>query len=124
MITRDIQNMLAVIAEGIQPRATTPQKVIVVGAGMAGLVAAYELQRAGHNPVVLEAQHRVGGRVCTWREPFAPGLYAEVGAMRVPKIHHLTQAYIEQFGLRVTPFTMGNAQAYYYVGGQRYRIHD
>ena len=49
--------------------------------GMAGLVAAYELKRQGHDPVVLEAQHRVGGRIYTLRS-FAPGLYAEAGAMR------------------------------------------
>ena len=39
-----------------------------------GLVAASELLRAGHDPILLEAQHRVGGRVLTLREPFAHGL--------------------------------------------------
>jgi monoamine oxidase len=46
---------------------------------MAGLVAAWELARAGHEPVVLEARARVGGRVHTLREPFTDGLYADVG---------------------------------------------
>jgi monoamine oxidase len=65
---------------------------------MAGLVAAYELARAGHDPLLLEARQRVGGRVYTMREPFAPGLYAEAGAMRIPLAHKLTLACIERFG--------------------------
>ena len=38
----------------------------------------------GHDPLILEAQNRVGGRVYTLRN-FAPGLYAEAGAMRIPR---------------------------------------
>jgi monoamine oxidase len=113
---------LSLIHSGLQPKASRPKKVVIVGAGMAGLVAAYELQRAGHAPLVLEAQQRVGGRVYTLREPFADGLYAEVGAMRIPRSHELTLAYIEKFGLRVQPFTMDNPQAYYYIGGRKMRI--
>lgn len=113
---------LDLIHSGLPPRATRPKKVIVVGAGMAGLVAAYELLRAGHEPLILEAQQRVGGRVYTLRAPFTPGLYAEAGAMRLPSAHKLTLAYVEKFKLPLTRFTMGNPQAYSYVGGQRYRI--
>jgi len=86
----DLPKYLSIIENGLQPKATKPQKVIVVGAGMAGLVAASELLRAGHDPIILEAQQRVGGRVQTLREPFTSGLYAEAGAMRVPQSHALT----------------------------------
>jgi monoamine oxidase len=113
---------LALIHSGLPPRTTRPKKVIVVGAGMAGLVAAYELLRAGHDPLILEAQQRVGGRVYTLRAPFTHGLYAEAGAMRLPSAHKLTLAYVEKFKLPLARFTMGNPQAYSYVGGQRYRI--
>jgi monoamine oxidase len=112
---------LSIIRDGL-PKTTRPLDVVIVGAGMAGLSAAYELLRAGHRPLVLEAQHRVGGRVCTVREPFSDGLHAEAGAMRIPRSHILTMGYIEHFGLPTLPFTMDNPRAYYYLHGQRFRI--
>lgn len=56
-----------------------PKKVIVVGAGMAGLVAAFELAQVGHDVIILESQTRVGGRVYTLGEidGFAKGLHGE-----------------------------------------------
>ena len=55
-------------------------KVLVVGAGLSGLVAATEIQAAGHDVVVTEARDRVGGRVFTLREGFAGGQFADIGA--------------------------------------------
>src|SRR6185503_19920758 len=112
---------LEVLTDGLGPRATRPAKVAVIGAGMAGLVAASELRRAGHEPIVLEGLQRVGGRILTLREPFAPGLWAEAGAMRIPKSHVLTHALIDRFGLPTRPFTMDNPEAYCYFAGQRLR---
>src|SRR5205085_7394946 len=60
------------------------RKVLILGAGMAGLVAAYELSKLGHDVTILEARTRPGGRVHTLREPFSDGLYAEAGAARPP----------------------------------------
>jgi len=56
-----------------------PRKVIIVGAGMAGLSAAYELRRVGHSVQILEMTQRAGGRVKTFGEPdgFAKGLYVD-----------------------------------------------
>ena len=99
-----------------------PKKVIIVGAGVAGLVAGYELKRAGHTTVLLEAQQRVGGRLHTLRDPFTDGLYAEVGGMRIPRAHTLTVSYIEKFGLKINDFTMDNPNAYFYIGGRKMRI--
>lgn len=111
---------LSLIQHGLG-QTPAPKKVVIIGAGMAGLVAAYELLRAGHEPLLLEAQYRVGGRILTIREPFVPGLYAEAGAMRLPKAHTLTLAYVEKFGLRTFPFTMSNPQAYFYFNGCKVR---
>ena len=58
--------------DGLERREQPAKRVIIIGAGMAGLVAGYELARAGHDPLILEAQNRVGGRVYTLRK-FAPG---------------------------------------------------
>jgi monoamine oxidase len=101
-----------------EPGSGPGRDVVVIGGGIAGLVAAYELKRAGHRPVVLEAQGRVGGRIRTLRS-FAPGLYAEAGAMRIPRAHGLTIAYCARFGLPMRPFVMGNPKGLVFIGGQR-----
>ena len=85
-------------------------------------MAGYELKRAGHTPIILEAQQRVGGRLYTLRDPFTEGLYAEVGGMRIPRAHTLTVKYIEKFGLKTNDFTMDNPNAYFYIGGRKMRI--
>lgn len=55
-----------------------PKEVIVVGAGMAGLSAAYELAQVGHHVTIIEKQSRVGGRVKTLSEPhFFKGLWSD-----------------------------------------------
>lgn len=121
-----IQQYLEVVEQGIRKKfeGGKPKKVVIVGAGLAGLAAGYELKRAGHNPVILEAQQRVGGRVYTLRDPFTEGLYAEVGAMRIPRAHALTMAYIEKFGLKTNDFTMDNPNAYLYMGGNKVRASE
>ena len=55
-------------------------KLIVIGAGLSGLVTAHEVQKAGHEVVLLEARDRVGGRVFTIRDGLRDGQYADVGA--------------------------------------------
>ena len=110
--------LLATPREGIGPPTARPRDVVIIGAGLAGLVAAFELKRQGHRPLVLEAQNRVGGRVYTLRS-FAPGLYAEAGAMRIPRAHDLTMAYCELFGLEMRPFVMSNPRGLVHVGGVR-----
>lgn len=121
-----IQDYLDVVNQGIDKKfgSGQPKKVIIVGAGLAGLSAGFELKRAGHNPVILEAQQRIGGRVYTLRDPFTEGLYAEVGAMRIPRAHSLTMEYISRFGLKTSDFTMDNPNAYYYIGGKKIRALD
>lgn len=91
-------------APGAMLGAGTPKRVVVVGAGMAGLVAAYELGRAGHHVTVVEARDRVGGRVLTIREPFTSDLFAEAGAARIPPQHDLSLGYARHFGLALDPF--------------------
>lgn len=83
--------------------APRQQRIIVVGAGMAGLGAAFELAALGHDVTVLEARARPGGRVLTLRDPFPDGLYADAGAMQVYDSHARVRRYLALFGLEVDP---------------------
>lgn len=105
------------------PQSDRPLKIVILGAGMAGLTAAYELEKLGHTCVILEADRsHIGGRVRTMR--FEGGLSGEAGAMRIPTSHALTRHYIEQMKLQLRPFVMGNPEGYYYQRGQRVRSKD
>lgn len=72
MQRRALLRMLALLVAGrplspVLAATTRPQKIIVVGAGIAGLAAAHQLQRAGHAVEVVEARERIGGRIHTSR---------------------------------------------------------
>ncbi|MDX0679886.1 FAD-dependent oxidoreductase [Sinorhizobium medicae] len=103
------------------------KKVVIIGAGMAGLSAAYELSKLGHTVTVLEATNRVGGRVRTHRFT-STGEYHELGAMRIPKSHDYTRHYIGEVGLdpalRTFVTSHVNQNCFYYFGGRVCRIKD
>lgn len=98
------------------------KKVLVLGAGLAGLVAAYELTQLGHEVTVLEARTRPGGRVHTLREPFSDGLYAEAGAARIPNDHDLTLKYVKTFDLPLEPFYPRRLNAVRFDRGSREEV--
>jgi monoamine oxidase len=81
----------------------TPGKksVIVVGAGLAGLCAAYELSQVGYKVTVFEARKRVGGRVESSRR-FVTNRTVERGAELIGSNHPLWLAYKDKFGLKFT----------------------
>ncbi len=112
------RQMISMIRDGM-PKTQAPKKIIIVGAGMSGLVAASLLKKAGHQITILEASDRVGGRVHTLRSPFTNGHYMEAGAMRIPGSHYLTLAYIQKFGLPVNPFINTTPHDPMYVNGIR-----
>ena len=93
--------------------------MLVLGGGLAGLCAAYELQGLGHTVTVLEAQTHPGGRVRTIRAPFAPGLYTEAGAETIPGVHDITQHYARTFGLPLVPTAVPGTRTFVFVKGQR-----
>ncbi|MDE3137236.1 MAG: FAD-dependent oxidoreductase [Acidobacteriota bacterium] len=94
------------------------KRVIVVGAGLAGLVAARELVKNGHEVTILEAQLRPGGRVLTLRSEFSDGLYAEAGAARILSTHDLTIRYARELNLKLVPFYPSSGQFVFQVAGQ------
>ena len=83
------------------------KSVVILGAGIAGLVAAYELGKAGYSVTVLEANNRIGGRVWTirggdrivqtgrpdQRSDHDDGLYFNAGAARIPAHHRAILGY-------------------------------
>ena len=73
------------------------RRVVVVGAGLAGLTTALDLVDAGWDVTVFEARDRVGGRVKT--HYFEPGLHAELGGESIDDNHHDMLAMLKRFGL-------------------------
>jgi len=87
-----------------RPDANTPRRVIVVGAGLAGLTAAVRLRDAGWEVLVLEARPRVGGRVHTVHGgqdgvPLDRGLRAELGGESIDDTHTALRSMVRRFGL-------------------------
>jgi monoamine oxidase len=115
--------------------------VLVLGAGVAGMVAALELSRAGYKVQVLEFNNRIGGRSWTLKGGdtytelggatqtcnFAPGSYINPGPWRIPWNHHGLMHYCTQLGVPLEVFQQNNHNAYVHstqqFGGkpQRYR---
>lgn len=77
--------------------------VIVAGAGLAGLTAAFELRKAGATITVLEARDRLGGRVWTVREGFAEGQHAEAGGDLIDEDQEAIRKLAKELGLRLVP---------------------
>jgi len=116
------------------------KKVIILGAGWAGLVSAYELSKLGYECTILEAMPYVGGRAQTARSgtrvqqlgkdeqvcTFAPGEYINYGPWRIPFNHRSTLYYVRQFNIPVETMVNANDAAYVYsstgpMAGKRVR---
>lgn len=88
---------------GELPPERLGQEVAIVGAGMAGITAAYELMKLGLKPVIYEAS-RMGGRLRS--QPFegGQGVVAELGGMRFPASSSAFFHYVKLLGLETKPF--------------------
>jgi len=103
------------------------KKVVVLGAGISGLTAAYELSRKGYSVQVLEASHRAGGRNMTLRGGDVidesgypqtcnfdrdPDLYFNAGPARIPGHHTGLLGYCKELGVALAPFVNDNRNAW------------
>ena len=116
----------------LAPSSGRGRSVVILGAGIAGLISAYELQRAGYRVTVLEVRDRIGGRSWTIRggdrivqtgrpdqvATFDPGLYFNAGAARLPSTHRLILSYARRFGVQLEPFINVNRNAGWDFGGK------
>ena len=113
-------------------RSGTGRSVVILGAGIAGLVSAYELKQAGYRVTVLEARDRIGGRAWSVRHgdrivqngrpdqiaAFDPGLYFNAGPARIPSTHRVILGYARRFGVQLEPFVNVNRNAGWDFGGK------
>ena len=109
------------------------QRVVILGAGIAGLTAAYELNNAGYEVIVLEAHNRAGGRSYTVRRGYtieentgtkqvckfddSPDFYLNAGPGRLPYHHTAILHYCTLFGVELEVYTMMTRANYYQRDG-------
>jgi len=132
----------AMMAMGMTPEApahTFPltgeasgKHVVILGAGLAGLSAAYELKKLGYTCSLLEARQRIGGRCWSIRKgtshsetsnesqtaDFDDGLYFNAGPSRIPHHHELTLHYCKELGVELEVYNNINESAYFYSEGK------
>jgi len=90
--------------------------VAIVGAGLAGIGCAYELQRRGVTPTLYEAAERVGGR-CWSMEGVFPGQVAERGGELIDTTHTTMRGWARELGLELETFQNLPGEEFYYFGG-------
>ncbi len=113
----------------LPPGSGQGKSVIILGAGISGMTAAYELSKAGYRCTILEATGRAGGRNLTvrggdvieetggrQRVDFDQGdhLYANLGPARIPYHHRALLGYCKEFGVELEVFTNDNRAALFH----------
>lgn len=114
--------------------------VVILGAGLAGMLAAYELEKAGYSVSIIEYREKEGGRCWTLRGgdsytelggaaqrcEFHNGGYLNPGPWRIPYHHYAVLDYCRELGVELEPFTMINYNAFLHnpkaFGGQPQRL--
>lgn len=108
------------------------KKVLILGAGLAGLAAAYELGKLGYQCTILEARERAGGRCWTVRKGsvntetgqgthtagFDEGQYFNAGPSRIPNHHALTLHYCKELKVPIQVYNNVNESAWYFSEGK------
>ncbi len=112
----DISNIL-------RPGSCLGRKIGIIGGGLAGMAAAFELRKAGFDITIFEADpERIGGRIYTYYFDPEKRLYGEFGAMRLPVGHEAVWHYIDLFSLNTRPFIQTNPAAFIYL--QKIRVRN
>ena len=113
-------------------KTSNGKKVIILGAGLAGMTAGYELTKLGYECVILEARERTGGRCWSIRNnslhteqdtpqqkaKFDEGLYFNAGPSRIPHNHELTLQYCKELGVPIQVYNNVNESTYFFADGK------
>jgi len=98
----------------------TDPKIAIIGAGMAGLSAAYHLKKAGYRATLYEASNRVGGRMYTVKDVVGKGLWVNLGAEYINSDHEDMLALAQEFQIplldRFVPEELALKDLYYFDG--------
>jgi monoamine oxidase len=116
-------------ATALAPLAGTPlarrsaTRIVIVGAGAAGVTCAYRLQQAGLESEIFEANSRAGGRTWTLRGFFRDGQYAEHGGQLIASTQRSVRQLVSELGLHLTDLNAlypPNSYDTYFISGERY----
>lgn len=103
-------------------RSLEGSRVLVAGAGLAGLTAAVELRHLGCDVTIVEARRRVGGRVLTWRTAGGGGPQGELGGDLIDEDQRGIRELANAMGLQLTPVLEGGFAFLHRGNGQRRRV--
>ncbi|MDF2653856.1 MAG: amine oxidase [Bacillota bacterium] len=124
----DFENILKLlspppeITNFVAPKALNNVRIGIIGGGLAGLAAAYELRKLGASITIFDAQkERVGGRVDTHYFDRSSEFYGELGAARIPASHETVWYYINLFGLNTESLTSPDPNNIIYAHNIRIR---
>ncbi|MGE5830476.1 MAG: flavin monoamine oxidase family protein [Micromonosporaceae bacterium] len=114
---------LAALAASGRASAASSPRIVVIGAGLAGLTAAYELRKAGFAATVYEAGDRLGGRCWTDRDTWADGQISERGGELIDQGHNQIRNLAQELGLDLANLLAAEpngSEDRYYFGGAVY----
>jgi monoamine oxidase len=115
-------------ATALGPRASVARgaaagRIVIVGAGLAGLTCAYRLKQAGVNAQLYEVSGRIGGRCWTRRDDFLEGQIAEHGGELIDQGHTQTRQLAQELGLKLDNLLRAEpngTEPFYYFDGAPY----
>ena len=111
------------LGASVRVGAASDPRIVIVGAGLAGLTAAYELRKAGTVASIVEGAPRAGGRCWSERQAFAENQIAERGGELVDTAHDLLIDLAIELGLPLDDLAAAetpNTRPIYYIGGSIY----
>jgi monoamine oxidase len=82
-------------------KSSLAPRIVIIGAGLAGLTCGYRLKQAGYNTQIYEASNRLGGRCWTLREHFDQGQIAEHGGELIDQEHKEIRQLVQELGLKL-----------------------